>query len=303
MNKTISLQRCLLAVLVAVLGLGMASAAQAAAATDIVGPQQANFLSAFAYSEQNPTADPPGANDWTCKPTAAHPYPVVLVHGTFENKYDNWASLSPQLKQLGYCVFALNYGGDQGSVIQGNNEIAASAVQLAAFVSQVLTATGKSKVDLVGHSQGGMMPRYYIKNLGGGTTVDKLVGLVPSNHGTTLDGLANLATAIPIVGTILSVPCEACTEQIQGSAFITTLNSGSETNPAVKYTVISTKYDEVVTPYTSAFLAAGPNVTNETVQDFCPADLSDHINIPYDTPATQLVENALDPAHSKAPAC
>ena len=35
-----------------------------------------------------------------------------------------------------------------------------------------------------GHSQGGMMPRYYLKFLGGASKVDDLVGLAPSNHGT-----------------------------------------------------------------------------------------------------------------------
>ena len=39
-------------------------------------------------------------------------------------------------------------------------------------------------MSLVGHSQGGMMPRYYLKFLGGVGKVDDLVGLVPSNHGT-----------------------------------------------------------------------------------------------------------------------
>lgn len=61
----------------------------------------------------------------------------------------------------------------------------------------MLDATGATKVDVVGHSQGGMMPRWYIKFLGGDQTVRALVGLAPSNHGTTLDGLASLARAFP----------------------------------------------------------------------------------------------------------
>ena len=49
----------------------------------------------------------------------------------------------------------------------------------------MLAATGAAKVSMVGHSQGGMMPRYYIKFLGGASKVDDLVGLSPSNHGTS----------------------------------------------------------------------------------------------------------------------
>ena len=69
----------------------------------------------YGYSHASPTASPPGANDWSCKPTAAHPYPVILVHGTFGDMSDSWQALSPLLYDNRYCVFALNYGSYNGS--------------------------------------------------------------------------------------------------------------------------------------------------------------------------------------------
>ncbi|HKB30297.1 MAG TPA: alpha/beta fold hydrolase, partial [Streptosporangiaceae bacterium] len=250
----------------------------------------------------SPGSAPPGANDFSCKPAAAHPYPVVLVHGTFGNMTDSWQALSPLLKNAGYCVFALNYGGSAGNPLQGYEEIAASAAQFAAFVDQVISATGASKVDIVGHSQGGMMPRYYLKFLGGASKVNVLVGLAPSNHGTNLDGLLGLLQAFPGGSSFLTSLCAACTEQSAGSAFLTRLNAGGDTVPGVAYTVIETRYDEVVTPYSSAFLS-GPDVTNITLQNQCVLDLTDHLGIIYDPVALHDVLNALDPAHATPPVC
>lgn len=79
-----------------------------------------------------PAVPPPGANDWSCRPTAAHPRPVVLVHGTFEGAFDNWAGVAPQIRAAGYCVFALDYGN------RGTGDIPTSAGQLARFVDAVL---------------------------------------------------------------------------------------------------------------------------------------------------------------------
>ncbi|HEY3188389.1 MAG TPA: alpha/beta fold hydrolase [Solirubrobacteraceae bacterium] len=231
------------------------------------------------------TPPPPGANV-PCRPTAAHPFPVILVHGTAENMFNNWQAMSPAIKAAGYCVYAFNYGSYNGSGdagIFGINFIEQSARELKTEVDSVLRDTRAPKVDLVGHSQGGMMPRYYIKNLGGGSKVDELVGISPSNHGTTHPLASPLG---PI--------CPACAQQAAGSAFITALNSGDETPGRADYTNIATRYDEVVTPYTSAFLAADGNaVTNITLQDKCPSDTSDHLTTPYDPPAIAITLNAL----------
>jgi hypothetical protein len=77
-----------------------------------------------------------------------------------------------------------------------------------------------------------------------------------------------------------------------GSSFLTSLNAGGDTQPGPKYVVIESKYDEVVTPYTSAFLT-GPKVQNILLQNQCSDDYSEHLGILYDPIAQQDVLNAL----------
>ncbi|MEV0318634.1 esterase/lipase family protein [Streptomyces sp. NPDC050658] len=267
------------------------------------GPPQRTFADATAYALAHPAAVPTGANDWDCTPSAAHPRPVVLVHGTFENRYMNWAGLAPRLKDAGYCVYALNYGGKEGELLQGTGDIAESAAELSAFVDRVRERSGAAEVDLVGHSQGGMMPRHYIKHLGGAAKVDKLVALAPNNHGTTLSGIATLAKAIPGSEETTGEACPACMQQTKGSDFITALNEGGQTDPAVTYSVLATRTDWVVTPYTSSYLAEADNVTQSKLQDHCPLELTEHLGLSYQKTATQFVLNALDPARAQKLTC
>jgi triacylglycerol esterase/lipase EstA (alpha/beta hydrolase family) len=269
-------------------------------------PVNYDFIAAATVTALAPNTPPPGANNWSCKPTAEHPNPVVLVHGTFANMDDNWQAASPVLVNHGYCVFAFNYGGTSStSPIQGVGDIAAGAQTLASFVTTVLAATGASKVDLVGHSQGGMMPRYYLNFLGGASKVATFVAIAPSNYGTTLDGITTLAGLLgassAINGTLSSV-CVACVEQEQGSAFLANLNA-TPTVSGVQYTVVESVDDEVVTPYTNAFLPAASNVTNITVQKQCILDGSDHVEIAADPIALADMLNALDPAHKVRVPC
>ncbi|HEX6493510.1 MAG TPA: alpha/beta fold hydrolase [Candidatus Dormibacteraeota bacterium] len=227
----------------------------------------------------SPGISPPGANDPGCRPAAPHPDPVVLVHGTYGDMTVSWNLLSPVLRDHGYCVFALDYGH------RGTDPVEQSAAQLGAFVDQVLATTGASRVLIVGHSQGGMMPRYWMRFLGGAGKVRGLVGLAPSNHGTV----------VPAAALAGDMGCTACDQQIAGSDFLTRLNAGGDTLPGVSYTVVETRFDEVVIPWYYAYLR-GPRVTNVTLQEDCARDRVEHLGIIYDPVAVQWVVDALDHA-------
>jgi triacylglycerol lipase len=227
---------------------------------------------------------PPGANDFSCRPPARHPYPVVIVHGTFGNMGVLWDTAAGALERLHYCVFALDYGNSPVPGVNGVGDIPTSARQLQTFINRVLAATHAAKVTIVGHSQGGMMPRYYIKFLGGASKVDDLVGFSPSNHGTD-------TPAAPPAGLL---GCTSCAQQVAGSPFMQQLNAGDQTPAPVSYTVLETNHDEVVTPYQSEFLptTADGRVVNVLLQDKCPGDLTDHVLFPEDKVAVQWMLNA-----------
>jgi triacylglycerol esterase/lipase EstA (alpha/beta hydrolase family) len=287
----------MVAVAVALVALA-ASAASANASLYV--PYGSEAVVEAAWNETwDPTALSGGNNG--CKPSSAHPYPVVLVHGTFADEGSNWVTLAPLLANNGYCVYAFNYGetflsGLLGS-IDGLGNIEHSAEELRSEVNNVLSKTGASKVDIVGHSQGGMMPGYYARFLGGASKVHTLIGLSPSNHGTTVGGLTELIVNFPFaslaVNTFLGViGAPSLPQQEQGSAFQRKLFGGGDTVAGPRYVVIQTTHDEVVTPYTNAFLS-GEGVTNLTIQNQCPNDPVGHVGMFEDSPVLQNVLNQL----------
>ncbi|MEV0263284.1 alpha/beta fold hydrolase [Streptomyces sp. NPDC050617] len=294
----------LTALALALTALTASVAPAAASAAPSAAPPAVPSAASAAAEGARTTAVSRGWNDYSCKPSAAHPRPVVLVHGTLGNSVDNWLGLAPYLVARGYCVFSFDYGQLPGvPLFHGLGPIADSAKQLSAYVDRVLAATGRPKADLVGHSQGGMMPRQYLKFLGGAAKVGALVGIAPDNHGTTLSGLTKLLNYFPGAADAIGHFTPGLTDQVAGSAFLNRLNAGGDTVPGVRYTVIASKYDEVVTPYRSQFLS-GPDVRNVLLQDLCPVDLSEHLAIGLtDRLAFHETANALDPAHATPTTC
>lgn len=282
-------------------------------------------ISAAAPTEPTPGfstmgQSPEGANDWSCTPSAQHPNPVVLVHGTGVSMTDTWSLLAPQLSSMGFCVFALNYGGAQEilnpDVIHwGISDISISAKELATFVDSVRFHTGARQVDIVGHSQGGVVARQYLKFEGGANPSDpsqnivhSLVTLGATNHGTTFGGLqanAEMLSAMGVPGDLLVQVTwgPAGVQQLRGTPFLAALNAGSETQPGVNYTVIATTQDKISTPPEATFLTAGPGseVNNQWVQDVCPDSTVSHGELVIAPDSLNLVKSALDSNYISSP--
>ncbi|KFH68399.1 hypothetical protein MVEG_05214 [Podila verticillata NRRL 6337] len=184
-------------------------------------------------------------NDWNCKPSAMHPRPVILVHGLTANAWDNWLYIRPRLALKGYCSFALSYGQlNNVPVIYGLDKMENSAQQLSDFINKVLNATGAEKVDIIGHSQGSIMPRYYFKFLGGAAKVHKFAAIGSIQYGTTLLGLVPFLTGLGLYDPIKKVVdpvCLSCFEFLWNSAFIQNLNAGGDTVPGIEYLMITSK--------------------------------------------------------------
>src|SRR5688500_18804138 len=153
------------------------------------------LLAPPAFAADDPP--PPGANHFGCEPSAEHPRPVVLVHGLGATMGTNWGYNSPRLAAAGYCVFALTYGQreEQDNPLYqpgGVERMQKSSRELKAFVAQVLEATGARKVDLIGHSEGTVMPRWYLERRGGVKFVKRFIALTPLWRGTNPAQLADL---------------------------------------------------------------------------------------------------------------
>lgn len=304
--------RMVSAILAGLMGFGLCTPA---ASAQPQYPVPYTMLAGVTAGLAAPGSAPPGTNDWSCRPSAAHPNPVVLVHGLSANMTVNWQTFGPLLANNGYCVFALTYGVNPLAAnplyqVGGLEPMEQSAGELAAFVDRIRAATGASKVDILGHSEGTVMPSYYLKFLGGSSTVDKYVALTPLWHGTNVAGHATLYQLgrsfgfAPVIDGVLNPLCGSCPEFLHGSAFLERLNAGGgPTVPTVTYTNVVTTHDELVVPYTSGLLPAAPNVTNIVVQDRCAIDLAEHLGLAADPVAAAYVLNALDPAHPRPVPC
>lgn len=106
--------------------------------------------------------------------------PVLLVQGTGATAKDNWSwTYEPALDKLGIPWCAVDLPDHATSDVQVAGEYVVAAIR------DVHARAGR-KVDIIGHSQGGMVPRWALRFWPDTRAmVDDVIGFAPSNHGTT----------------------------------------------------------------------------------------------------------------------
>ncbi|CAK4032213.1 alpha beta fold hydrolase [Lecanosticta acicola] len=239
-------------------------------------------------------------NNFTCKPSPTHPNPVVLFHGLGATSYEDLNFLQQNLTDAGFCTFSITYGAYPGfPYVGGLQHISDSAAQLATFVKQVHSAYPTSQVDFVGHSEGAFQTLYFPKfEAGIKEIVGNIIAIAPPTHGTNFANLYTLSyiggnLTNSLVNTILDdFGCDACSDLVTNGPAVKALTDGPIAQTGPNYTILISRYDELVTPPTTAFVNE-TGVRNLYVQDFCPMDPVGHLGEAYDYNVWAVVRNSL----------
>ncbi|CAG9990075.1 unnamed protein product [Clonostachys byssicola] len=235
-------------------------------------------------------------NDFSCRSTK-YPNPVIALHGLFATANSDLNFLEAWLRPQGFCTFSLTYGQYPLIPLGGLKAVSESSVEIADFIKNVLDKTGAPKVDIVGHSEGGLQSLYLPKFAAIADRVDKIIAIAPPTHGTDSSGLVALADTLgirPLVNEVLDkIGCDACNDMIPGGPAVMKLNSGAVVQPGNKVTVIASRNDRTVVPPSSAFVKE-TGVSNIFVQDYCPLDLVGHVSLAIDLNVWNLVLNSLE---------
>lgn len=309
----------LLAVTAAVVA-SLGAAPVATATNPVERPEQPVTYTAEAggvHQLTHPGQPWPGVDDFGCRPTAEHPRPVILLHGTGANGVNNWGTFAPALLNEGYCVFAPTYGASPlFPGLGAGARMPEHVAEVAGYTDRVLEATGAEQVDVVGHSQGATVGMQVAKVARPGKvgTVVSVAGFTGGSN-AEFPAATSLATVVDLdaLGAEYSplipdgpvpIPFPSMLDIGRDAPASRALFEGGHPFRAgTDYTLIASTRDSLVPPGLSFAPGEYPGVTRHVLQDTCPVNGADHASIYADPQTVDLTLNALDPANAVEPRC
>ena len=198
-----------------------------------------------------------------------HDTPTLLVHGFGHNR-SGWFVLNQHLRRAGFTsVHTWNYD-------PWRHDIPELAEMLSDRVEMLRGLTGADRVNVVGHSLGGILLRWYVQELSGDARVRNAITVASPHEGT------RLATFIPgRRGRIAS-------ELAPGSWLLRRLAHSAHPTP-VRWVAFYSNLDFFVQPATSAMITAPAlNATNVFVKD------AGHLSILLSPQVAEGISGALE---------
>lgn len=154
---------------------------------------------------------------------------MLLVPGFSGQDVVYWNVFRRRLERDGFPVFTVTFPG------LGLGDVRESGSLLEERVDEVLEATGREALHLVGHSLGGLVMRELVQNRGGAARVRSCATLGTPHQGT-------LTSLVALVR-------PACRQMLPGSAYLRELNGGS---PDVPFVNVYSARDALVVPWGNA---------------------------------------------------
>ncbi|ONH59452.1 alpha/beta hydrolase [Frankia sp. CcI49] len=203
--------------------------------------------------------------------------PVLLVHGLVDNR-SVFARLERSLRRRGFTTVT------SVDVPLFATSVEAAAVALAAAVEQAVRRHGHPDVNIVAHSLGGLVARYYVQRLGGDEYVRTLITLASPHNGTRLASRLPRAVAYRVLAQLRP-----------GSALLQEL---AEPAPGLRtrFVAVAGGLDTVVRPDEARL--DHPDLHTENVL----VDGVGHHGLPFCGAVAQLTSRLLTPAQPAAPA-
>ncbi len=169
--------------------------------------------------------------------------PVLLIHG-FLGTRGSMYMLERRLVEDGFVVVSFNLG------TLNLRDIRRSAFLIHRKIERILAQTPSQRIDIIGHSMGGLIGLYYVKKLGGHARVRKLIMMGTPVRGTWA-ALAGVVT--------LGLWSTSSWQLLPRSRFLDELAQGP-TPPGVELHTIAAARDWVV-PLSTTRLAGASAVT------------------------------------------
>ncbi len=201
-------------------------------------------------------------------PPASNQRPIILVHGYMMRGGVMWL-IKQRLQKAGYRQVHIFTHSPPW------RDIACFAGQLEAFISQ-LVSDPNAKVDIVAHSMGGLVGRYYINLLGGWQRVSHFITLATPHGGSMLWSFTS---------------CRCGRQMRPQSPLLNELAQNDQRLESVAVTSIYSDFDELVIPQESPILSL-PGATNQLLSNRLVTGVG-HAGFLFSKKVFKLIEQAL----------